>query len=73
MSDTEKYEVFARVRQGDDTKHVGNVSAKSDRLAKMYAHNTFDEEDWNYMAVVKQGNLLEVGHGTPTTEVSADE
>ncbi|WP_135535963.1 MULTISPECIES: phenylacetic acid degradation PaaB family protein [Halostella] len=73
MSDTEKYEVFARKNQGDDTKHVGNVSAKNGRLAKMYAHNTFDEEDWDYMAVVRQGDLLEVEHGTPRTTVTTDE
>lgn len=55
-----KYEVFARINQGDETLHIGNVTAESDRLARMYAHNTFDEEDWDYLAVVRRDNLLEV-------------
>ena len=68
-----KYEVFARINQGDDTKHIGNVTAKSDRLAKMYAHTTFDEEDWDYLAVVRQDDLLEVTGSRPTVGVSANE
>ncbi|MHC3438230.1 phenylacetic acid degradation PaaB family protein [Natrialbaceae archaeon A-gly3] len=68
-----KYEVFARINPGDDIIHIGNVTAQSDRLAKMYAHNTFDEEDWDFMAVVRQENVLEVTGGRPTAEVSVDE
>ena len=68
-----KYEVFARINHGDDTKHIGNVTADSDRLAKMYAHNTFDEEDWDYLAVVREVDLLEVTGSRPTIGVSANE
>lgn len=68
-----KYEVFARINQGDETIHIGNVRAKSDRLARMYAHNTFNEEDWNYLAVVREDNLIEVTGERPTTRVSAGE
>lgn len=69
-----KYEVFARVNQGDDTIHIGNVTAKSDRLAKMYAHNTFDEEDWDRLIVVNEENILEVTGGSqPQLEVAASE
>lgn len=68
-----KYEVFARINQGDDTLHIGNVTAKSDRLAQMYAYNTFDEEDWNYLAVVREENLLEVSGDQPKREVAAGE
>jgi len=73
MSGDTKYEVFARKSEGDDTLHIGNVSAKSDRLAKMYAYNTFDEEDWNYLAVVRQEDLLEVKPQAMRQGVSADE
>lgn len=67
-----KYEVFARVNQGDDTIHIGNVTAKSDRLAKVYARNTFNEEDWDRLAVVREGHLLDVeGEARPTIEVSS--
>jgi 1,2-phenylacetyl-CoA epoxidase PaaB subunit len=55
-----RYEVFARRNGGDDTVHLGNVAAKSDRLAKMYAHSTYDEEDWDFLAVVREEDLLEV-------------
>lgn len=69
-----KYEVFARVNQGDDTIHIGNVTAKSDRLAKMYAHNTFDEEDWDRLIVVNEENVLEVTGGSqPQLEVATSE
>nr|WP_273736849.1 phenylacetic acid degradation PaaB family protein [Natrinema soli] len=69
-----KYEVFARVNQGDDTIHIGTVTAKSDRLAKMYAHNTFDEEDWDRLIVVNEENVLEVTGGSkPQLEVATSE
>ncbi|MGZ0747251.1 phenylacetic acid degradation PaaB family protein [Haloparvum sp. AD34] len=68
-----KYQVFARVNQGDDTIHIGNVTAESDRLAKVYARNTFNEEDWDRLAVVRESNLLDVeGEARPTVEVSAE-
>lgn len=71
MSD--KYEVFARINQGDETVHIGNVTAPSDRLAKMYAHRTFDEEDWDHLAVVHQDDILEVKGERPTPEVTTSE
>jgi 1,2-phenylacetyl-CoA epoxidase PaaB subunit len=58
---TNKYHVFTRVSAGDDIIHVGTVQADTDRLAKLYAHETFDEEDWHFMGVVRDDNLLEVG------------
>lgn len=73
MSNAPKYEVFARRNQGDDITHVGNVRAQSARLAKTYAHNTFDEEDWDYMAVVREDDILEVTQGTLRAEVTTDE
>jgi 1,2-phenylacetyl-CoA epoxidase PaaB subunit len=68
-----KYEVFARINQGDETLHIGNVRAQSDRLARMYAHNTFDEEDWDFLAVVREDNLIEVTGERPITGVRAGE
>lgn len=58
--DLAKYEVFARLNPGDDLLHIGNVDAASDRLAKGYAKVTFDEEDWDYLAVVRRDAILEV-------------
>lgn len=55
-----KYEVFARLNAGDDTVHIGRVEADTDALAKSFARTTFDEEDWEYMAVVSREHIHEV-------------
>lgn len=55
-----KYEVFARIRAGEDLLHVGNVDAPDDRLVKTYAKTTFDEEDWDRMVAVPREELIEV-------------
>ena len=54
------YHVFTRINAGDDLMHVGTVQADSDRLARIYAHRTYDEEDWDFIGVVREENLLEV-------------
>jgi len=54
------YHVFTRVSAGDDLMHVGTVQADSDRLARIYAHRTYDEEDWEFIGVVREENLIEV-------------
>jgi hypothetical protein len=58
-----KYHVFTRVNAGDDLMHVGTVQADSDRLARIYAHRTYDEEDWEFIGVVREENLIEVKEG----------
>lgn len=55
-----KYEVFARLNAGDETIHIGRVEADTDRLAKSFARTAYDEEDWDYMVVVRREHLLEV-------------
>ena len=55
-----KYEVLARIKPGEETMIVGTLEAPNDRLAKAYARTTYDEEDWDYLAVVAQENLVEV-------------
>ncbi|MDT3437744.1 phenylacetic acid degradation PaaB family protein [Haloarcula sp. 1CSR25-25] len=55
-----KYEVFARIRAGDELLHVGNVDAPNDKLVKTYAKTTFDEEDWDRMVAVPREELIEV-------------
>ena len=54
-----KYEVFARINPGDELINVGNVDAESDRLAKVYAYRTFDEEDWDRLVVVRREHMVE--------------
>lgn len=55
-----KYQVFARIKPGDDLIDVGQVDAPTDSLAKTYARTTYDEEDWDRMVVVPTEALLEV-------------
>lgn len=55
-----KYEVFARIRAGDDLIHVGNVDAPDDRLAASFARTTFNEESWDRMVAVPRASLVEV-------------
>lgn len=68
-----RYEVFAQIKPGGDIIHIGRVEADNGRLAKSYAKTTFDEEDWNYLAVVAEDDILEVtgDHKAPTPEVDA--
>jgi len=62
------YAVFARINKGDDTMYIGGVEAPSDRLARVYAYEMYDEEAWDYLAVVRDEHLLEVAPGTPAVE-----
>jgi len=55
-----KYHVFTRISAGDDLMHVGTLRADSDRLARIYAHRTYDEEDWDFIGVIREENLIEV-------------
>ena len=61
------YRVFARIGKGDDTLDIGGVEAPNDRLAKVYAYRMYDEEDWDYLAVVSEDALLEVDVDDPPT------
>ncbi|MGM0604163.1 MAG: phenylacetic acid degradation PaaB family protein [Halobacteriota archaeon] len=54
-----KYEVFARITAGDELLNVGTVDAPTDRLAKVYAYRTYDEEDWDRLAVVSREHILD--------------
>ncbi|MBX6362522.1 MAG: hypothetical protein IRZ00_01530 [Gemmatimonadetes bacterium] len=54
------YEVFARKSRGEPLRHIGNLHAPDDELAKVYAHTTYDEERWFDMWVVPRDRFLEV-------------
>ena len=61
------YRVFARIDKGDDTLDIGGVEAPNDRLARVYAYRMYDEEDWDYLAVVNEDHVLEVDVDDPPT------
>lgn len=54
------YEVFARKTRGEPIRHIGNLNAPDDELARVYAFNTYDEERWFDMWVVRRDRLVEV-------------
>lgn len=49
-----EYDVFTRIKRGDNLIHVGTVEAENDELAQVYATFTYDEEDWVEMCVVRR-------------------
>lgn len=61
------YRVFARINKGDDTLDIGGVQAPNDRLARVYAYRMYDEEDWDYLAVVHEDDVIEVDVDDPPT------
>jgi hypothetical protein len=54
------YEIFARKTRGEPLRHIGNLNAPDDELAKVYAFNTYDEEKWFDMYVAPRERFLEV-------------
>ncbi|MGH7477522.1 MAG: phenylacetic acid degradation PaaB family protein [Longimicrobiales bacterium] len=54
------YEVFARKSRGEPLRHIGNLNAPNDELARIYAFNTYDEERWFDMWVTPRERLVEV-------------
>jgi 1,2-phenylacetyl-CoA epoxidase PaaB subunit len=54
------YEIFARKTRGEALRHIGNLNAPDDALAKVYAFNTYDEEKWFDMYVAPRDRFLEV-------------
>lgn len=54
------YEVFARKSRGEPLRHIGNLNAPDDELARVYAFNTYDEEKWFDMFVVPRDRFIEV-------------
>lgn len=54
------YEVFARKSRGEPLRHIGNLNAPDDELARVYAFNTYDEEKWFDMFVVARDRFVEV-------------
>lgn len=54
------YEIFARKTRGEPLRHIGNLNAPDDELAKVYAFNTYDEEKWFDMYIAPRERFMEV-------------
>jgi hypothetical protein len=56
----EVYEVFAKVKPEDTLRHIGNVSAPSVELARVYAFATFQEFTWSEMMIAPRRAIVSV-------------
>lgn len=54
------YEVFARHKREDPLGHIGTVRATSDVFARVYARNTYDEENWTELVLVPRSAIIPV-------------
>jgi 1,2-phenylacetyl-CoA epoxidase PaaB subunit len=54
------YEIFARKSRGEPLRHIGNLNAPDDELARVYAFSTYDEEKWFDMYVAPRDRFVEV-------------
>lgn len=54
------YDVFARKSRGKPLRHIGYIDALDDELARVYAWQTYDEENWFEMCVVAREHILPV-------------
>lgn len=57
------YEVFARQKREEPLVHIGTIRAVSDDFARVYARNTYDEENWLEMLLVPRDAMI------PTVEM----
>jgi 1,2-phenylacetyl-CoA epoxidase PaaB subunit len=54
------FEVFARKSRGEALRHIGYLDAPDASLARVYAWNTYDEENWFEMCVVPRTAIIPV-------------
>lgn len=54
------YEVFARKTREEPLHHIGYINAMDDELARVYAWNTYDEQNWFEMCVIPRAAILAV-------------
>jgi len=54
------YEVFARKSRGEALRHIGYLDAPDPELARVYAWNTYDEENWFEMCIVPRSAIIPV-------------
>ncbi len=60
MSARRVYEVFARKERTEPLAHIGTVRAVDEEFARVYARNTYDEENWIEMVLVPRAAMLSV-------------
>jgi len=64
------YEVFARQKREEPLVHIGTVRATSEAFAKVYARNTYDEENWIEMVIVPRDAMIAALELEPLVDVA---
>lgn len=67
------YEVFARKERKEPLSHIGTIRAISDDFARVYARNTYDEENWVEMFVVPRVAMITTLRMEPIIDLGATE
>lgn len=65
----ELYEVFARKERKEPLSHIGTVRATSVEFARVYARNTYDEENWVEMVIVPREAMIQTLEIEPLIDV----
>jgi len=60
MTDTDVFEVFARLNETDPLSHLGCVRAANDELAISQGRMTYSEKRWSEMVIVRRDNIIPV-------------
>jgi 1,2-phenylacetyl-CoA epoxidase PaaB subunit len=63
------YEVFARKERKEPLSHIGTIRATSVDFAKVYARNTYDEENWVEMIVVPRAAMIQTLEIEPIIDI----
>lgn len=66
------YEVFARKERKEPLSHIGTVRATSVEFARVYARNTYDEENWVEMVIVPREAMITTLEIEPLIDVGGD-
>ncbi|HLE28458.1 MAG TPA: hypothetical protein VI793_10100 [Anaerolineales bacterium] len=56
----EVYDVFARIKPEDPLRHVGNVVAPDEDLARVYAFTMYQEWPWSEMFVAPRRAVIPI-------------
>jgi 1,2-phenylacetyl-CoA epoxidase PaaB subunit len=59
------FEVFARKNRGEALRHIGNLNAPDEALARVYAFQTYDEDRWFDMWITPRAGMIEVFNREP--------
>lgn len=73
MSGARLYEVFARKEREEPLGHIGTVRAANDDFARVYARNTYDEENWAEMLIVPRTAMIPTLELEPLVDPEADD